>query len=252
MPLDAPQRYISSEVPAIPVFSGWLGSWHLSLARRPYPKSELAGHYNREALTWHSKVRRLGFENAYRHLLAKVLRRPRFTQPSGPLCVLDAGIGTGAMSLALGDVIDQPFHLTGVDISPEMLLETDRRLTQRGIDRTLQIADLEALPYEDNRFDIILVAHVLEHLAAPERAIAELYRVLKPGGVIIICMTRRSSAGAYIQFIWRTHRVAMASALDWLRLVGFQNVRAVPLDRRSITRKLSLGYVGRKPFEMAS
>ncbi|MEM7059486.1 MAG: class I SAM-dependent methyltransferase [Pseudomonadota bacterium] len=249
MPLDATSDEFPTQKAIIPVFSGWFGSWQVSLARRPYTSDELTTHYNRQAHLWHAKVRRLGFEEAYRYVLGKVLRQGRYAQATGPLHVLDAGVGTGAMSLALCDLIDQPIQLDGVDLSPEMLSETTKRLGRCGINAELQKADLEALPFEDARYDIVLAAHVLEHLANPDRALAELYRVLKPGGVLIVFMTRQSSAGAYIQFIWRTHRVAMASALAWLRQTGLQSVRAVPLGRHSVARKLSVGYVGRKPIE---
>ena len=106
---------------------------------------------------------------------------------------------------------------------------------------------MTALPYADDTFDVVLMAHVLEHIGDPQAALAELYRVLKPGGIIITSITRRSSAGAYIQFVWRTHQVSICCALEWLRGGGFEAARAVPFKRDTLARRFSVGYVGRKP-----
>jgi len=151
------------------------------------------------------------------------------------------------MSSAFGKLLGRRFQLVGIDISSAMLCQAVTRLNRLDIDLTLAQADMTALPYPENTFDVILVAHVLEHTLDPQVAIAEMFRVLKPGGVLICCITRRSWVGAYIQFMWRTSQVDMSSALGWLRHCGLQSVRAIPLDRQSTTRRFSIGYVGRKP-----
>lgn len=231
----------------VPVFSRRVGSWQVSLGRQTYPQQELVRQYDREAGAWQGKIDRLGFEAAYGALFAKVLGQRRYTQKAATLRVLDAGIGTGAMSRAFCDTVTVPVRLTGVDISPAMLDQAQSRLTGRVEALYLNLADLCALPYPDETFDVVLAAHVLEHLPSPTLAIAELYRVLKPGGIVITCITRRSRMGAMIQLLWRTHQVERRQALDWLRSSGFELVRAVPLPRSSTPRRYSIGYVGRKP-----
>lgn len=151
------------------------------------------------------------------------------------------------MVYALHTVLDGQVDFDGVNISPAMLEKAAEHLNTLGIAARLQEADLLVLPFEDGRFDVIMVAHVLEHLADPEQALTEFHRVLKPGGIVILCVTRRSTLGRYIQLKWRTHGVAIISGLDWLRKTGFRSVRAVPFPKRSMARRLSIGYVGRKP-----
>lgn len=231
---------------AIPVLSGWLGSWKISLARRPYAPDELTEHYDRQAKSWRGTVQNLGFDAAYEHLLGTVLRQERYAQQATRLRVLDAGIGTGAMSAALCRVVQRPVELNGIDISSAMLREATSTLKGHDVDLRLQQANLEMLPFEDDSFDIVLVAHVLEHLADPQKAIVEIHRVLKPGGLVVTCITRKSPAGAWIQWKWRTHRVAMRSALRWLRDGGFRSVEAMELDEGLAAQRLSVGYVGRK------
>jgi len=235
------------QVATIPIFSGWLGSWQISLARRAHSTTELAQRYDRASLSWQDTIDQFGFHTAYQHLLRKLFRQRRYALPSGRLQVLDAGIGTGAMASALHTVFDGAVDFEGVDVSSAMLNKAAKRLNDLGITAHLREADIQALPFEDAGFDVVMVAHVLEHLTEPEKALAELHRVLRPGGVVVLCVTRQSTLGTYIQMKWRTHRIAVATGLAWLRRSGFQSVRAIPFPRHSIARHLSIGYVGRKP-----
>jgi len=227
----------------IPVFSHRFGSWHVSLTREPFRPKELETHYDRAAKGWQSTVNKLGFTSAYAGLIEDALGPAWPGAARGPVKVLDAGIGTGAMSRAFLDVAAQPVALTGVDLSADMLRCAAVQL--QDISTTLELvqSDLAALPFADNSFDVVLGAHVLEHLPAPHVAMAELARVLKPGGRVILCMTRRSAFGAYIHMKWRTHQVAVPTAFGWLRQSGFENVRAIRLRKVGFARHFSIGYV---------
>lgn len=243
MPSDI--TYATPGSALLPVFSFAFGSWKLSLDRSPFEQKELATHYDKQSSHWHRAINRYGFEEAYHRLMGKILRQHRYDQDTTNLRVLDAGIGTGAMTSALRRLTGTRFQLDGIDISSAMLGQAAKRLKRQDVDFTLTQADLTVLPYADNTFDLVLAAHVLEHLPDPNRAIDELFRVLKPGGVLICCMTRRSWMGAYIQLVWRTHQVAQSTAKGWLRRAGLHCVRAIPLD--AAPRRFSIGYVGCKP-----
>jgi ubiquinone/menaquinone biosynthesis C-methylase UbiE len=89
--------------------------------------------------------------------------------------VLDIGCGHGDF---LKDVYAQTKQTYGVDPDAEALkLNT---IIQHTV-----VASVDALPFADNFFDVIVSAWVLEHLDHPEVAFREIYRVLKPGGVVI-------------------------------------------------------------------
>jgi SAM-dependent methyltransferase len=66
------------------------------------------------------------------------------------------------------------------------------------------VADAHALPFRDCAFDTVVLAETIEHLAAPERAVAEVLRVLRPGGTVV----------ATIPFAYRVH----GDPDDWQRL----------------------------------
>lgn len=95
--------------------------------------------------------------------------------------VLDLGTGTGVVAAALKERISK---VTGVDSSWPMI-EMARQLHP---DLTLDQADIRALPYPEGLYDKAIARMVLHHIINDlPKAIAEMFRVLKPGGEIIIC-----------------------------------------------------------------
>ncbi|GII84059.1 methyltransferase [Sphaerisporangium siamense] len=94
--------------------------------------------------------------------------------------VLDAGCGSGALSAALRD---RGAVVTGIDASATMLALARRRL---GDDAALRVADLrDRLPFADGAFDDVVASLVLHYLEDWGPALAELRRVLRPGGRLI-------------------------------------------------------------------
>lgn len=243
-----PTAHPDQDDDTIPVCAHWFGSWHFSVRRRAFSSNELGGVYDNEAEMWDARLERLGVADAYQTLLRKLVAGDGPATGSGPMRVLDAGVGTGALSLALGHVVHRPMRVAGIDLSDRMLDQTGRHLSQAGIDHVLQRADITDLPFEDGVFDIAMTAHVLEHLPDPRAALREMVRVLKPGGLLIACMTRRSSLGAYVQWKWHTHQVSPAQGKKWLRECGLQAVRAAPFQKGTACRKMSIAYTGRRPI----
>lgn len=231
----------------IPVFDRWFGSWQVSVQRRALSAPELTQAYDRAADGWSRTIDRLGFPDAYEAMLRRALPDEALDTGGAPRRVLDCGVGTGALSLALARVLPDPFKLDGIDLSPGMLEQAGHRLGDAGIDTSLRQGDVHALPYEDGAFDLVMAAHVLEHLVDPGRALDEMVRVLKPGGLLIACLTRRSSLGMYIHLKWRTHRVTPREAERWLCDSGLENAHCIPFEGHSRCRRLSLACVGRKP-----
>lgn len=234
---------------AIPVFARWFGSWRVSLQRRALSPPQLAHCYDLAAPGWSRKLDRLGFPDAYEALLRRVLGEDAPGVAGAQLRVLDCGVGTGALSRALARVVPDPFKLDAIDISPRMLERAGRCLGDTGLDVSLRQGDVRDLPYDTGVFDLAMTGHVLEHLADPGVALREMVRVLKPGGLLIACLTRRSPLGMYVHLKWRTHRVTPAEAERWLHDNGLENARCHGFDDRAVCRQLSLACIGRKPLE---
>jgi demethylmenaquinone methyltransferase/2-methoxy-6-polyprenyl-1,4-benzoquinol methylase len=175
------------------------------------------------------------------------LRTPMRTGNAHPLRVLDCGIGTGALSAAFARRHPDGLALDAVDLSPRMLTLAGKTLRKAGLDATLREADIRNLPYDDDIFDLVMAGHVLEHLADPAPALREMERVLRPGGAMLLCITRRSALGLYVHLKWRTHRVTHSEAEGWLNDLGLTSVRSVRLGGSVFARHLSIAVMGRKP-----
>ncbi len=101
-----------------------------------------------------------------------------------PQVILDVATGTAGVAIALAHATDA--RIIGVDISEPMLERGRERVREAGLDNriTLQVARAEELPFPDGYFDAVSFTYLLRYVADPASTIAELARVLRPGGGI--------------------------------------------------------------------
>ena len=105
------------------------------------------------------------------------------------MSLLDCGCGPGALTLGLAEAI-APGQVTGIDLEPRMIERAIKAATERQVDNVrFQVANISGLPFADRSFDAVFTSAVLEHLSDPGQALQELYRVLKPGGLVGIIHT---------------------------------------------------------------
>jgi len=78
--------------------------------------------------------------------------------------------------------------------------------------------------------------------------LAEMVRVLRPGGQILICVTRKSLLGRHIQLKWRTHLLTPDRATHWLENTGLTEVRILNVKNQAVFNQMSLVCVGQKPI----
>jgi cation diffusion facilitator CzcD-associated flavoprotein CzcO/ubiquinone/menaquinone biosynthesis C-methylase UbiE len=231
---------------AIPVLARRFGSWRISVEREPFGAVEIGRRYDRAAPRWGRIIERLGFRDAYEALLRSAIDVQALTPAGARLRVLDCGVGTGALSAALGRALPTGLDLYGIDLSARMLERARVNLNAQGLDVALRQADMRALPFRDGAFDVVMSAHALEHAARPAAALAEMVRVLAHGGLLVCCMTRRSLLGAIVQLKHRTHLVTEAEAERWLSDAGLEDVRSLRLGKEPLCNGLSIACSGRK------
>ena len=144
-------------------------------------KQQVAAHWGRRAAHFdedfgHS-IRTAAERSAWNCIFDLVVVRR-----SG-LDVLDAGCGTGFLSLELAS---RGHRVTGVDFAPAMLAEARRKAAEQGASIRFEEGDAEQLPFTAGSFDLVVSRHVLWTLPHPEAAIDEWVRVLRPGGRLAV------------------------------------------------------------------
>jgi SAM-dependent methyltransferase len=121
-----------------------------------------------------------GLEESRRADLTEHVRR--FVRPDGHERALDSGTGTGALAFALAPHVRE---VVGVDREPEMLAEARKRAAAFP-NVTFVEGDATALDLESSSFDLAGCARTLHHVHRPELVIAELARVVRLGGVVLV------------------------------------------------------------------
>ena len=101
--------------------------------------------------------------------------------------VLDCGCGPGSITLGIA-ACTAPGEVVGIDFGQSQIDRASANATREGLRNVrFETANCYSLPFDDAKFDRVFSHALMEHLADPVRALRELYRVLKPTGVIGVC-----------------------------------------------------------------
>jgi ubiquinone/menaquinone biosynthesis C-methylase UbiE len=101
--------------------------------------------------------------------------------------VLDVGAGTALIPIEICRRHDN-VSITALDLSSEMLVLARRNIARAGMEDCIEPAlqDAKELPYRDAVFDAVISNSIVHHIPAPSEALAEMARVLRPGGVLFV------------------------------------------------------------------
>lgn len=111
--------------------------------------------------------------------------------------VLEIGCGTGVHARLLAAA---GARVTAVDLTPTAVELTRRRLDLHGLHADVLEADAEALPFDDDSFDFVWSWGVVHHSNDTRRVLAEIARVVRPGGRLALMVYHRSSITYWIQY----------------------------------------------------
>ena len=125
--------------------------------------------------------------------------------------VLEIGVGLGADHVRFAAAGAQ---LSGIDLTARAVAHTRRRLELLGLKSSVATGDAENLDFPDDSFDVVYSWGVLHHSPDTARAIAEVYRVLRPGGVAKIMIYHKWSLVGYMLWV----RYALLRARPWMSL----------------------------------
>ena len=120
------------------------------------------------------------FDVAWRNKVVKLLKKHK------PNTILDVATGTGDMAIAA--LNSNPQKVIGLDISLEMLNVAKIKINQKNVSDKIELVkgDSENIPYDDNYFDAVTVCFGVRNFENLEKGISEIYRVLKPNGMLLI------------------------------------------------------------------
>lgn len=209
------------------------------------PVNTLADRYDGEASAWDGTLERLGYQEAYQEVFQKLQAEGWLNNLPSDAKVLDAGIGTGALSRGLARLVPN-LRLTGIDISADMLSVARRNLSAFTNRLSLRQTGIDEFALEAESYDFVMSAYMLEHLDDPQAAIEKLADSLKPNGTMFIVMTRRSFFGAYIRLKWGIRPTTKTELHDWLAEVGLRDITPVKLNLPFGIRGGTVAYIATK------
>jgi SAM-dependent methyltransferase len=125
--------------------------------------------------------------------------------------VLEIGVGLGADHLRFAQA---GARLSGIDLTARAVAHTRRRLELFGLNSALSTGDAEKLGFPSDAFDLVYSWGVLHHSPDPAAAIAEVHRVLRPGGIAKIMIYHKWSLVGYM--LWT--RYGLLHLRPWLSL----------------------------------
>ena len=155
-----------------------------------------------------------------------VLQEHFGTRPLAGLRLLDVGAATGVIDAALAEDFAE---VRGIDIDREAIASAQRTWIRPNL--RFEVADGLALPFADASFDVVLCAHVYEHVPDPRQLLDEIRRVLKPGGVCYF------AAGNRYQPVEPHYRLPLLSVVP--KALAHAYLRAVGRGRRYYETHLS-------------
>jgi ubiquinone/menaquinone biosynthesis C-methylase UbiE len=142
-------------------------------------RAALIEGYSRAAPVYDQTAGMLYLSSLRRYLLPRV--------SVGPMpAVLDLGCGTGINLLEVARALGVCRRLHGIDLAPGMIEEARRKATAAGVTAVFELGDAQDLAFEEASFDLVICNSVYHWLVDRPRAIAEMSRVVRPGGQVLV------------------------------------------------------------------
>ena len=124
--------------------------------------------------------------------------------------VLDIAGGTGDLAQAFAKKVGPTGRVVHTDINEAMLRQGRERLSDEGVLLPTALCDAEALPFGSGTFDLVSVAFGLRNMTHKEHALAEMNRVLRPGGRLLVLEFSKVAAPLQKPYDWYSFKVLPA------------------------------------------
>jgi len=161
-----------------------------------------------------------------------------FTKPQPADLALDVACGPGRYALALAPRVR---FARGIDLTPEMLRQAREFQRERGIANTFfDCGDADQLPYPDRSFDLVTCQYAFHHMQKPAAALAQMLRVLKPAGRIVVIDSLAPESDRKFELHNRIELLRDPSHAETLRLTSLLRLfdeLGLEVARQSIRRR---------------
>ena len=140
-----------------------------------------------------NRIISFGIDIKWRKKVVEILKKEQ------PNSILDIATGTGDLAIALTKTGAR--KIVGLDISPGMLEVGKEKVTNKNLDSTIEmvVGDSENLVFENNTFDAVTVSFGVRNFETLETGMAEILRVLKPNGTLVVLETSVPTKTPYKQ-----------------------------------------------------
>jgi len=150
----------------------------------------------------------------------------------GNMTLVDLGAGDGCLSRAISEHVDK---VIAVDISGEMLKTLNKKAKQSGLVNIKTIeSDCCDMPLEDESTDIVCANMFLHHIDQPMLAVREMYRILKPGGIVFLADLKEHGN---VEFKEKMHDVwqgfSQNDVKGWFVKCGFKDIRLDTIGKKT-------------------
>ncbi len=196
---------------------------------QPVRKPSLEGIEDVRAAQAYDRISKWPQFRALRRLIVRELRRHR---PAGILA--DIGCGPGLLTMLIARKFPQ-LKVLGLDTAQEMITTANQNALSLGLQARVEYrqGDIRSLPVPDQTLDFAVSSLSLHHWSEPERGLAEIYRVLKPGGQVLLFDLRRDSR------------------LFFFMLMKFATAIVMPAAMRKLNEPMGSVLAGYAPMEVA-
>ncbi|WP_052340782.1 class I SAM-dependent methyltransferase [Salinarimonas rosea] len=212
------------------------------------PTDRLTSRYDAAARRWHGKISRLRYLDAYAAIARSARERVAPAHSGAPLRVLDAGAGTGGFSLAFAATRTEPLALDLLDRSGAMLAAARANLEQAGLSCRTIVGALGERSLEHGTYDVVLCSHLVEHLPDPTAALADFRAALRPGGALLLVVSKPHWCTALLRLVWGHRALADAEVAERLAAAGLVDHARCPFALGPPSRT-SMGHLARRPVE---
>jgi excisionase family DNA binding protein len=148
------------------------------------------------------------------------------------MTAVDLGCGDGYISRAVSERVEK---VIAIDISSKMLELLNKKAEESGI-RNIETIETEAqeVPLQDSSIDIVFASMFLHHIEEPEDIINEVYRILKPGGTVVLAdliKHRNTEMKNAMHDVWSGF--STSDVKKWFKDTGFTSIKVENLDKSS-------------------